>query len=105
MKILLVSMLGVVFLGGCTHQKAAFTWYHPHGGEYLFAYDRENCTEAVLAQNLSLGTDTDGPFFQCMRKRGYALFVADRGTVPGEDVVLETTSERVRDSGFLANGE
>ena len=59
-------------MGGCSAQPAEFSWYHPQGGEYLFAYDKGEC-ETQVTPSQALGVDTDGPFFQCMRQRGYAL--------------------------------
>ncbi len=61
----------------CSHQAPTFSWYHPMGGEYLFAYDADECKTAVNEQGRSLGTDTQGPFFQCMHARGYYLVDAN----------------------------
>ena len=54
-----------------------FTWYHPLGGEYLFAYDHNQCTAEVEALGMSPGADQNGPFFTCMRDRGYSLIGTD----------------------------
>jgi hypothetical protein len=85
------AALLLLVLGGCAAQSANFSWYHPQGGEYLFAYDREECANLVQSQGLSLGTDIKGPFFQCMHRRGYYL-VNDTGIVqaPGEIVAFES---------------
>lgn len=57
-----------------------FSWFHPQGGEFLFAYDKSECESFVVDQNKSLGVDQNGPFFTCMRLRGYSL-VDVSGTV------------------------
>ncbi len=94
MKVLLSKPLAAVLvalvLGGCAAQSPTFSWYHPQGGEYLFAYDRDQCTTAVQEQGLNLGTDLQGPFFQCMHQRGYYL-VNDTGIVqaPEEGLAQE----------------
>ena len=105
MKVLLTVLFGVAFLGGCTLQNNDFTWYHPQGGEYLFAYDQKACASSVTGLGRPLGTDTTGPFFVCMRERGYSLLVSDRGVIPEERVVFEATGDAVRDSGPLANSD
>lgn len=66
-----------VFATGCTLQPATFTWYHPMGGEYLFAYDQGECEAEATGQGTDLGTDIEGPFFQCMHQRGYFLVGAN----------------------------
>ena len=58
---------------GCVQQSPQFSWYHPQGGEYLFAYDEGECASHVQNQGLALGIDPQGPFFECMRGRGYTL--------------------------------
>lgn len=47
------------------------------GGEYLFSYDANECETAVIDRGLQLGTDVQGPFFQCMHERGYYLVDAN----------------------------
>ena len=91
MKLKLFIALGVLALGGCATQPATFSWYHPDGGEYLFAYDSDACTETVISQGGQLGTDLDGPFFQCMHARGYYLVDGERivQAPPAEVVALE----------------
>ena len=64
-------------LAACSHQTPSFSWYHPMGGEYLFAYDANECEASVAAQGKQLGVDTEGPFFQCMHSRGYYLVDAE----------------------------
>ena len=64
-------------LGACAAHSPDFSWYHPQGGEYLFAYDRDECETVVSEQGLNLGTDIAGPFFQCMHARGYYLVDAN----------------------------
>lgn len=85
-------MLSVLLLGGCTSTPAPeFNWYHPDGGEYLFAFDSSECEAQVLAQGRTLGSEVDGPFFQCMQTRGYLLVSSRLRTVAtspiGEDGV------------------
>lgn len=86
----LVTALFALILGGCAAQNSSFSWYHPQGGEYLFAYDRDHCTNVVQNQGLHLGTDLQGPFFQCMHQRGYYL-VNSAGIVqsPEEALAME----------------
>ena len=78
-------------LGACASHSTDFSWYHPQGGEYLFAYDRDECEMVVSDQGLSLGTDIKGPFFQCMHARGYYLVDAN-GIIqapPAEAILAE----------------
>ncbi len=91
MKLKLVIALGVLALGGCAAQPATFSWYHPAGGEYLFAYDSNECTAAVTRQGGELGTDIDGAYFQCMHARGYYLVDGERivQAPPAEAIALE----------------
>ena len=91
MKMKLFIALGVLALGGCAAQPASFSWYHPEGGEYLFAYDSNECTAAVASAGRQLGNDLNGPFFQCMHARGYYLVDGDRivQAPPAEVVALE----------------
>ena len=71
--ILLLSTL----LSACAAHSPDFSWYHPQGGEYLFAYDQGECETVVANLGLNLGADIDGPFFQCMHARGYYLVDAN----------------------------
>ena len=73
MKGYLSVILAVGVLAGCQQQTPGFSWYHPQGGEYLFAYDKDQCKASVVAEGLQLGSDLDGPFFTCMLERGYYL--------------------------------
>ena len=86
MKLNIPGLLAGLLLGGCAAQPASFSWYHPAGGEYLFAYDSDECTETVAREGGELGTDTNGPFFQCMHARGYYL-------VDGEKIVQAPPAE------------
>ena len=70
-------VLTTALLGACAAPGKDFSWYHPQGGEYLFAYDRNACETVVADRGLSLGTDISGPFFQCMHARGYYLVDAN----------------------------
>ena len=74
--IFVVCLLAV--LGGCSAAAPEYSWFHPQGGEYLFAYDKDECTAEVAAQGAQLGTDLSGPFFSCMHSRGYFLVNGDR---------------------------
>lgn len=78
MKTRLSVVILSVILSGCAAQPADFSWYHPLGGEHLFAYDRNACEAHVTDQGLKLSTDLSGPFFQCMHERGYYLLDGDR---------------------------
>ena len=88
------AALFLAVLGGCAAQNPSFSWYHPQGGEYLFAYDRDECTDTVQSQGLSLGTDLKGPFFQCMHRRGYYL-VNETGIVQVPEEVAAFDSPQV----------
>ena len=94
-KILLGSLL-LVGGFGCASAPAEFSWYHPQGGEYLFAYDKTECESSVLAQQQALGFDTNGPFFTCMRERGYAL-VDDNGVVQVPPIEILATGQAASD--------
>lgn len=88
-------MLVAVLAGtgfGCANAPAEFSWYHPQGGEYLFAYDKGECETEVLTHQLNLGVDTDGPFFTCMRQRGYAL-IDDNGVVQIPPIEILATGQ------------
>jgi hypothetical protein len=77
-KAVFPSLIAVAALAsGCAQHAPTFSWHHPMGGEYLFAYDKNECEGAVTAQGLALGSDTEGPFFQCMEERGYFLVTAN----------------------------
>lgn len=97
----LFSMGLLALLMGCTQQSVEFTWYHPQGGEYLFAFDHDACVQHLRTQGHELGTDRRGPFFQCMQDRGYSLFQRDEGVIPGEESAVALRS-RVE---LLADGE
>ena len=74
-------LFGILFtfslLVGCASHGPVFSWYHPEGGEYLFAYDNTACTEAVEQMGQALGSRIDGPYFTCMLERGYYLVDGD----------------------------
>ncbi len=91
MKLKLVIALSALALSGCAAQPETFAWYHPAGGEYLFAYDSDECSDAVTRQGGELGTAIDGPFFQCMHARGYYLVDGERivQAPPAEAIALE----------------
>ncbi len=78
-KLRFIVAVGVLaFLGGCTAGAPEYSWFHPQGGEYLFAYDKDECEAEVISQGTRLGTDLAGPFFTCMHSRGYFLVNGDR---------------------------
>ena len=81
MKGTLLTILAVLAVSGCTAQGPVYSWYHPLGGEYLFAYDHGECVSEMQEMGLSLGNNTDGPFFKCMENRGYSL-IGDDVNVP-----------------------
>ncbi|MEE4280725.1 MAG: hypothetical protein V2I41_02200 [Pseudomonadales bacterium] len=80
--------VALLAISGCASQTPTFSWYHPMGGEYLFAFDAGECTEIVAQQGQQLGVDTQGPFFQCMHSRGYYLVDAQGIVQAPEEVVL-----------------
>ncbi|MEM7077188.1 MAG: hypothetical protein AAF513_01045 [Pseudomonadota bacterium] len=84
MKRLLVAMAVLLALGGCMTQGEVYTWSHPMGGEYLFAFDKAECEAGVgpteVAQSSDPSMGPEGPFFTCMLDRGYYL-VSERGVV------------------------
>jgi len=72
----LASMAGT----GCAHKSPVYAWSHPSGGEYLFAFDTQEC-----------GADSGEAFFICMKSRGYFLVDPDSGQPvadAGEALVL-----------------
>jgi hypothetical protein len=87
-------MLGLCGLGGCAIQPAVFSWYHPQGGEYLFTYDSDECAERVSSAGMDLGTNLQGPFFQCMHQRGYYLVDAD-GIVQAPEQTLSVAGPSI----------
>lgn len=84
-SLILVLLLAVA---GCASTGPTFSWYHPQGGEFLFSFDANECTSAVSDQGLQLGSNTQGPFFQCMHSRGYYLVDAQGIVQAPEEVVL-----------------
>ena len=73
------AALSTIFLTGCAvSTPQSFSWYHPQGGEYLFAYDRGQCETHVAEKGLRLTADISGPFFSCMHDRGYYLVDGDQ---------------------------
>lgn len=91
MKPKLFIVAAFLALGGCAAQPSTFSWYHPEGGEFLFAYDSNECAEAVTAAGKTLGADLDGPFFQCMHARGYYLVDGERivQAPPAQSIALD----------------
>ena len=77
MKVKTLIFVFCLAAGGCSHTSPTFSWYHPMGGEYLFSFDAGECESNVKRQGLSMGTDTQGPFFQCMHNLGYYLVDAN----------------------------
>lgn len=76
MKRILSLGIAIAWLGGCTSSPngaANFTWYHPQGGEYLFAFDQKQCEIATAGANQRMSVNVQGPFFVCMEQRGYSL--------------------------------
>ncbi len=72
----LASMAGT----GCAQKSPVYAWSHPAGGEYLFAFDTQEC-----------GADTGEAFFTCMQSRGYFLVDPDSGQPvadAGEPLIL-----------------
>ena len=62
------------------------------GGEYLFAFDQRECSERLSSVELA---DPSGPFFVCMRDRGYLRVDLSSGELldaPGP--VVQTASAR-----------
>ncbi|MEM7217104.1 MAG: hypothetical protein AAF515_01975 [Pseudomonadota bacterium] len=65
---LFVAVLFVLtpFLGGCVSSAPQIVqWTHPMSGEYLFAFDHENCATE------SSGDLASPVFFSCMTSLGY----------------------------------
>ena len=77
MKKTFLLAVSLSFLSGCVAQQSSYSWYHPQGGEYLFAYDRDQCESASVEQGLALTSDIESPFFHCMHERGYYLVDGD----------------------------
>lgn len=95
MKVLFVVLFSLAVSACSSTQAPVYSWFHPQGGEYLFAYDQDECVAELAADGTQLGTDTKGPFFDCMRDRGYRLVTA---------VVVTDPSLRLAED-LLANGE
>lgn len=67
MKRIVFVVLTSAVMNGCAVAGEQYAWSHSSSGDYLFAYDQDQC--AVLTAG-----DTSGPeFFGCMRKLGYFL--------------------------------
>lgn len=78
-------------LGACAGQTStSYSWYHPQGGEFLFAYDKNTCEAQQLDTSRKLGVE--GPFFSCMLDLGYYL-VQDGQILraPDETTILPKT--------------
>jgi hypothetical protein len=75
-------------LGGCAALRPSFTGYHPMGGEYLFAFDKDACEAKVTSAGLVMDADIQGPFFQCMHQRGYYLVDSDGGVVQTPGAIM-----------------
>lgn len=88
MRTIALITVALLAISGCASQAPTFSWYHPQGGEYLFSFDAGECTETVAQQGQKLGTDTQGPFFQCMHSRGYYLVDAQGIVQAPEEVAL-----------------
>lgn len=74
-----IALLAICTLfTGCTAKSPVYSWYHPLGGEYLFAYDHDQCVGELSKSGLLPGADINGPFFSCMQSRGYSLIDTDR---------------------------
>ena len=81
-RLLLAAIVALASLAGtgCAQKSPVYAWSHPSGGEYLFAFDTQEC-----------GADTDEAFFTCMQSRGYFLVDPDSGqpvAEAGEPLVL-----------------
>ncbi len=90
-----LTVLSAWLLGCSAAPLVDFTWYHPQGGEHLFAFDQEQCEAQVLAAGQVMGSNPEGLFFHCMGQRGYLLIsdVQMAMQFPAFDlVVVEDTS-------------
>jgi hypothetical protein len=84
--LLIAALSGVVFAGsGCAQQPAPeYAWSHAASGEYLFAFDVDECgaeaSRIGTAGSSAPVVPTASPaFFACMRERGYYLVDAASG--------------------------
>lgn len=71
---------------GCAQQGPVYGWSHPAGGEYLFAFDVDECSASAPPAG-----EADQAFFDCMKKRGYLRVDPSSGAVlaeEGESIVL-----------------
>jgi hypothetical protein len=73
MKKLVPPLFFFGLMSGCSTTGPTYSWYHPFGGEYLFAFDHNECVSELADMGMMPGTDIDGPFFKCMQNRGYSL--------------------------------
>ena len=71
---------------GCAQQGPVYGWSHPAGGEYLFAFDLNECSARAPS-----AAEADQAFFDCMKDRGYLRVDPASGAVlaeEGEAIVL-----------------
>ena len=78
MKNVTAVLAACALFAGCSAKPPVYSWYHPLGGEYLFAYDHDECVGELAESGLLPGADVNGPFFVCMRSRGYSLIDSAR---------------------------
>lgn len=88
MKNVLLVITACLLFSGCSAKPTVYSWYHPLGGEYLFAYDHDQCAGELAQAGLVAGLDADGPFFSCMKSRGYSLVDSERNVPEFEQAGL-----------------
>ncbi len=96
MKRMFSLLIAIAWLGGCTSSPNGatdFTWYHPQGGEYLFAFDQGQCESEIAGVGQTMGANVQGPFFACMEQRGYSLVDAQGRLLSAVDSIAEVAAK------------
>lgn len=78
--LLIAALAGAgIAASGCARQPAPeYAWSHAASGEYLFAFDVDECGEEASrmepgGSSAALAPTASPAFFACMRARGYYL--------------------------------
>lgn len=66
-KLVAVLFLGTSFVTGCASTGDQYAWSHDMSGDYLFAYDQNQCSDQAA------GNTSAPEFFGCMESLGYYL--------------------------------
>jgi len=92
-------------LGACSHQPREYSWSHHDSGEYLFAFDAEDCNGTAGGFSATLpdaqtAMNASPVFFDCMQNLGYFLVDPHTGerltTAVVPEVVTTSDSQAAR---------